>query len=581
MASEIRLPYRRKNSSPDTPAMRQRDQQIQQLQAKTFDCLIVGGGINGAVAAAALAAKGASVALIDKGDFAGETSSQSSNLAWGGIKYLESREFLLVNKLCKSRNLLMDSYPSTVKEIRFLTAIQKGFRFPPFFIYLGSLLYWVLGRFRTAAPKYLSAKAIRARESAINTDHLAGGLEYSDCYLYDNDSRFVFNFVRSALKSGATASNYIESISATFENDIWTHTLRDNLGHTTFQVQAKTLINACGPWADQFNQTINNSSQFRHLFSKGVHLTVPKVTEEERVLAFFASDGRLFFVIPMGPTTCIGTTDTQVASPETRVTKDDRQFLLDNANRCLRLENPLTEQDIIAERCGVRPLAVTHETDCEDWVALSRKHEIDCSDAQKVVTIYGGKITDCINVGESLAKAISDLGISLEDNAVAWYGEPNLEHKNQFLKRAKEIGLDDYTSQSSSEPLSKRLWRRYGMDAMPMLDAIDQDSSQADLLIDNAEYLRCEIQQAADCEMVATLDDFLRRRSKIAMVVSRKDIEQSNGLREACDLLFGEASAQKMADYRALFDETNSATDAETKPDTDSDIGPEPLPIGA
>ena len=101
--------------------------------------LILGGGINGAVSAASLAAKGVKVALIDKGDFAGFTSSNSSNLAWGGIKYLESYEYLLVNKLCKSRNHLMRSYPSTVKEVRFLTSIQKGFRFPPFFIYMGTV----------------------------------------------------------------------------------------------------------------------------------------------------------------------------------------------------------------------------------------------------------------------------------------------------------------------------------------------------------------------------------------------------------------------------------------------------------
>ena len=110
-----------------------RDKHVHELTQSVFDVLIVGGGINGAVSAAALSAKGAKVALIDKGDFAGFTSSNSSNLAWGGIKYLEGHEYRLVNKLCKSRNELMQSYPSTVKEIRFLTCIQKGFRFPVFF----------------------------------------------------------------------------------------------------------------------------------------------------------------------------------------------------------------------------------------------------------------------------------------------------------------------------------------------------------------------------------------------------------------------------------------------------------------
>ena len=146
--------------------MELRSSNIERLKAekRIYDVLVLGGGINGAVAAASLAAKGAKVALIDRGDFAGETSSNSSNLAWGGIKYLETHEYLLVNKLCKSRNHLMESYPSTVKEIRFLTTIAKGFRFPVFFVYLGTLFYWMIGRFFTQAPDFMTVKSIRSRE---------------------------------------------------------------------------------------------------------------------------------------------------------------------------------------------------------------------------------------------------------------------------------------------------------------------------------------------------------------------------------------------------------------------------------
>ncbi|MDB4542966.1 FAD-dependent oxidoreductase, partial [bacterium] len=135
-----------------------RNSNVEKLAEQPFDVLVVGGGINGAVAAASLAGRGVRVALIDQGDFASGVSSSSSNLAWGGIKYLETQEFLLVNKLCKSRNKLMRAYPSTVKEIRFFTTIQRGFRFWPFFIYLGSVLYWVMGRFVTRAPRYIGAR---------------------------------------------------------------------------------------------------------------------------------------------------------------------------------------------------------------------------------------------------------------------------------------------------------------------------------------------------------------------------------------------------------------------------------------
>ncbi len=137
-----------------------RETNLHKLREQEFDVLIVGGGINGAVSAAALAGRGVRVALIDKGDFSGGVSSNSSNLAWGGIKYLESHEYLLVNKLCQSRNHLMKHYPSTVKEVRFLTSIQRGFRFWPSFVFLGSIVYWIIGRGATKAPRYMSAKAL-------------------------------------------------------------------------------------------------------------------------------------------------------------------------------------------------------------------------------------------------------------------------------------------------------------------------------------------------------------------------------------------------------------------------------------
>jgi glycerol-3-phosphate dehydrogenase len=311
-----------------------RSHNLRRLTGDIHDVLVIGGGINGAVSAAALSARGVKVALIDRGDFAGSTSSNSSNLAWGGIKYLESHEYLLVNELCKSRNQLMRSYPSTVREIRFLTTIQKGFRFPPSLVYLGSLLYWAIGRFVTRAPRYLNPSMLARREPAINTANAAGGLEYSDCYLYNNDARFVFNFIRSGLDNGCVAANYVESLAAARDGDTWTIDALDTVSGERFNIRASALINACGPLVDRHNQLTAQQTRHRHLFSKGIHLVVDRISDSERVLAFFASDGRLFFVIPMGPGTCIGTTDTRVESPEVAVTEEDRQFVLTMPMNC-------------------------------------------------------------------------------------------------------------------------------------------------------------------------------------------------------------------------------------------------------
>ncbi|GAB2696101.1 glycerol-3-phosphate dehydrogenase/oxidase [Aliiglaciecola aliphaticivorans] len=531
--------------------MNLRKSNIAKLSQQTFDVLIVGGGINGAVSAAALSAKGAKVALIDKGDFADFTSSNSSNLAWGGIKYLETFEFALVNKLCRSRNHLMRHYPSTVQEIRFFTSIQRGFRFNPVFIYMGTLLYWLMGRFFTKMPRYLSPEKMKQMETIVNTEHISGGFEYSDAYLHDNDARFVFNFVRSSMSYGCIAANYVGLEHSRKVDDIWFSEVTDQISGEKIEISSKAIINATGPFVDQVNQINNQTTEHHHLFSKGVHLIVNKLTDSEKVLTFFADDGRLFFIIPMGPKTCIGTTDTQVDGPQSQVTDEDRDFILSNVNKLLSLAQPLTKKDIIAERCGVRPLAMKGKGGEADWVKLSRKHAIDVDKDNHYLSIFGGKLTDCINVGEEICELIASFHIPLAYKNYKWYGEPGEAVKKEFFHRAKLMGLDDLTPSSSSEPLTQRFWRRYWRNAINMLESIRENPDMGKLLIENSEYLRVEVEHAANREMITTLDDFLRRRSKIALVVPQQDILQAPGLKEACHILFGEEAEAKLAEYIA------------------------------
>jgi glycerol-3-phosphate dehydrogenase len=526
-----------------------RNTNLHKLRQQEFDVLIVGGGINGAVSAAALAGRGVRVALIDKGDFSGGVSSSSSNLAWGGIKYLESHEYLLVNKLCQSRNHLMKHYPSTVKEVRFLTSIQRGFRFWPFFVFLGSVLYWLIGRGATKAPRYMSAKALQKAEAVIDTSEVAGGLEYSDCYLYDNDARFVFKFIRASLNYGCIAVNYVESLQASREGEKWLTTAKDQVSGETFTIRSSAIVNACGPYVDSLNEVNGESTQYHHLFSKGVHLIVDQITDSHRVLAFFASDGRLFFLIPMGPKTCIGTTDTQVDSPLVSVTDEDRDFVLSNANAVLNLEKPLTREDIIAERVGVRPLARKGRGGVADWIELSRKHVIEVDEESNYLSIFGGKLTDCLNVGNEVAGKISTFGISIPYPEKKWYGEPGEDLRDEFMLQAQLMRLDDLTHATSSEPLSQRFWRRYGEAAFGLLEAIREDESCADLLIKAAEYTRGEIELAARREMIVKLEDFMRRRSKIELVVRKEELLKAPGLREASKILFGEQAEERLQEY--------------------------------
>jgi glycerol-3-phosphate dehydrogenase len=348
---------------------------------------------------------------------------------------------------------------------------------------------------------------------------------------------------------GCCAANYVQALDMRRDNDHWAVQAHDAVSGHTFAICAQVLINATGPFVDDLNCQSGQRTEHQHVFSKGIHLIVNRLTPNRRVLAFFVNDGRLFFAIPMGSRTCIGTTDTRVGTPFVTVTDDDRQFVLDNVNQRLRLDTPLTRQDIIAERCGVRPLAVMQEAvdNSGDFLKLSRQHAIEADRQQAVLSIFGGKLTDCLNIGDKICVEAQAMGIRLPHPRQRWYGEADASVKQAFLQQARDIELDRYTPASASEPLSARLWRRYGAAAMHLVEAIRVEPKQAEIVI--GAYMRCELQQAAEREMIVKLDDFLRRRTMLALEMRREDLKQDAGLMDTCTLLFGAAAQSKYDEY--------------------------------
>ena len=425
-----------------------REANVSRIRSNLFDVLVVGAGINGAVSAASLAGRGASVALIDRGDFGSFTSQESSNLVWGGFKYLEHYELPLVFELSRSRNRLMKAYPDNIKEVAFLATLDRSSPYRPWFAAMGAAAYWAVGLFGTRPPKLLDPERIKAEEPVIDTSTALGGIEYHDAYLVDNDSRFVFSFVRSAIDAGAAAVNYVELVSAERLADRWVARLRNVDDGEEFTTSARVIVNAAGPFVDELNQQWGLMTDHKIVYSKGVHLVVPRLTttRHDRVLAFFDDTRRLFYVIPMGRRSVIGTTDTRVDSPFTSVDADDRQFLLEQINARLDRPTPLTVADIIAERSGVRPLVVRRDAGGDhtttDWTSLSRKHEIERDDERNVVTVFGGKLTDCLNVGEEVAHEVEQLGVPLEHDLHNWYGEPAKATRGEFYRQAKLMKLD-------------------------------------------------------------------------------------------------------------------------------------------
>jgi glycerol-3-phosphate dehydrogenase len=260
----------------------------------------------------------------------------------------------------------------------------------------------------------------------------------------------------------------------------------------------------------------------------------------------------LFYVIPMGTRSVIGTTDTRMDEPFSEVTDDDRNFLLEQINARLTLRQPLTPADVIAERCGVRPLVVKSGGGDQkevDWTSLSRKHAIEADKRMRLVTVFGGKLTDCLNVGEEVAAEVEKLGVPLERDLKNWYGEPAAATRADFYRQAKLIRLDSLRTKPDVEPLSDRLWRRYGRRAFTMLEAIRDDPRMGEDIMENADYLRVELHQAATTELITRLEDFMRRRSKIEQVVRDEDIRSSAGLDEVARILFGDDAERRLKEY--------------------------------
>ncbi len=553
-----------------------REQSLERLTTQDHDVLVVGGGINGAVSALALASHGLRVALIDSEDFASGVSQESSNLIWGGFKYLQTYDVALVAGLCRSRNLLARSYASRVREVRFLAALGSTSPYSPAYAALGAHAYWALGRFATGRPRRLSSRSLATAEPAIDSDDVQGAVEYSDYLLADNDARFVLQLLLDAIDSGAVAVSRMRLDGAERAGDGWRAgggrrsgggrrvdvtgrragggrrsgggrradvtgrragggwrvDVTDRLTGDRHTVEAAVLVNAAGPRATELAALTGTALRQALCYSKGAHIVVPQVTESGRVLALFDDDQRLFYVIPMGHRSLIGTTDTRVEDAAAPITHHDRDFLLEQANARLRLPRPLGGDDVIAYRCGVRALVVDDGEDTDrDWTELSRRHAVEADEQRATVSILGGKLSDCLNVGQEVVAAARRCGLAPEVPDRAWYGEPPAGVRDRFRRSAVRAGID--------EPAAARLWRRHGRRALEVADLVEEAPELGEPLSDLVECSAAEVVVMARHEHVLSMDDFLRRRTMLAMLETAETLSRDPGVERAESLLFG------------------------------------------
>lgn len=350
------------------------------LGARVFDVLIVGGGITGCGIARDAALRGLSVALVEKDDFASGTSSRSSRLIHGGVRYLEHGHLHLVFESSAERRRLLRLAPHLVHPLEFTWPVYDGARIPLWKLGAGLTLYDALALFRNVGRHHrLNRSAVLAHEPKLEPRGLRGGASYYDAST--NDARLTLANALAAADAGATVVNHATMVSQNLAGTLVAGALvRDSLGDATIDVRAQIVVNATGPWSGDVRG------------SKGAHIAVPRerIGNRNALTLLSPRDGRVLFVLPAGENAIIGTTDTYTPSTpdDVRATTDDVRYLLDSANAFFP-EARLTTDDVVSAWAGIRPLLPTPD---DTPGSVSREHAITIG-LDGVVSITGGKLT--------------------------------------------------------------------------------------------------------------------------------------------------------------------------------------------
>lgn len=377
-------------------SLRERPDHLQQLRSKVFDLLVVGGGITGAGIARDAALRGLSVGLVERGDFASGTSSRSSKLIHGGLRYLEMGDVGLVFEAVRERQRLLQLAPHLTRPQSFVLPVWKDSKHGLFLLDVGLTVYDMLAAFAGVVRHRSVRRAAALRmEPLLRSDDLVGGVRYFDAMT--DDGRLVMANIRGAVQAGAVCVSRASFVEPAWKaNKLVGARIRDELRGDMFQVGARVIVSAAGPWTDELMGRWKGQAQPAALKpSKGVHVVVPrhKLPLSQAVTMTSPIDGRVVFALPWPDATVIGTTDTPYSGQldEPGTTWEDADYLIRTTNAILNgPQGPLVVEDIVSTWAGIRPLVVSPEATSS--YKTSREHVI-ATDPRGLVSIAGGKLT--------------------------------------------------------------------------------------------------------------------------------------------------------------------------------------------
>ena len=487
---------------------------LARMAEQELDVLVVGGGVVGAGTALDAVTRGLTTGLVEARDWASGTSSRSSKLIHGGLRYLEMLDFALVKEALKERGLLLETLaPHLVKPVPFLYPLQhRGWERP--YVGSGVALYdamSVAGGHGRGLPvhRHLTRRQALRQAPCLRKDALVGAVQYYDAQM--DDARFVTTLVRTAASYGALAANRARVVGFLREGErVVGARVHDLEQGGEFEVRARQVVNATGVWTDETQALVGERGQFHVRASKGIHLVVPRDRIHSSTGLILRTEKSVLFVIPWGRHWIVGTTDTEwnLGKDHPAASSADIEYLLDHVNSVLAV--PLTREDVEGVYAGLRPL-LAGESDATS--KLSREHVVQHA-VPGLVVVAGGKYTTY----RVMAKDAVDEVVHGLDQRVA----------PSCTERVPLLGAEGYQALwNGRAELARRsglhiariehLLNRYGSLAEEVLALVAEDPTLADALSGSDDYLRAEVVYAARFEGARHLDDVLARRTRISI----------------------------------------------------------------
>jgi glycerol-3-phosphate dehydrogenase len=503
-------------TAPPIPSAFDRSAALARLADEEFDLLVIGGGITGAGVALDAASRGLRTALVERDDFASGTSSKSSKLVHGGLRYLQQREFVLVYENLAERQRLLDNAPHLVRPLPFLIplfgkkgAVNKAVAR----IYSNALwAYDLTGGLRIGKlHKRISRDEALAHVPTLDTRRLVAGFLYYDAQA--DDARLTLTVARTAaVDYGAVTANHAGVTALLKDADGRARGARLDTG---IEVRARAVVNAAGVWSDDVRALDEGRHPQTIRPAKGVHISVPwsKVRCDIAAVIPVRGDGRSIFVVPWGDRVYVGTTDTDYDGPldHPTCTAEDITYLLDAVNATL--VEPLSRGDVLGTWAGLRPLV--RDAKSEKTADLSRRHAVSRS-ASGVVTVTGGKLTTY----RKMAADTVDAALHTRSDGHWLHARSQTKH----LPLHGAYGLDALRGPGAAERLGTsdtvldHLAGRYGSDARTLIAMLRARPDLAEPLVPSLPYLAVEAVYAARYEMATTLDDVLSRRTRARLL---------------------------------------------------------------